>query len=240
MSAVAIIAGAGPGTGAAIALRFAKSYKVALIARSETSYTSLVEEINRTGGTAVGIKADVSDQSSIDKAFENIKNKFPSEPVAAAIFNASGRFTRKPFLETTTQDYADQTNVTILGAVNFSRAALKSFLQRPNDKPHSQTLIFTGATASIKSSPQLSSFAAPKWALRALSQSLAKEFGPQGIHVGHAIIDGLIGRDAHQEKDSYGSSIDPNGIAEAYWNLHTQHKNAWTWEIDVRPFTEKW
>src|SRR5690606_6819554 len=106
------------------------------------------------------------------------------------------------------------------------------------------TLIFTGATASVKASAKFSSFAASKWGTRALSQSLAKEFAPKGVHVGHAVIDGVIDVEATKAykmaDKGPDSKIDPDAIADAYWFLHTQPKSAFTWEVDIRPFVETW
>jgi NAD(P)-dependent dehydrogenase (short-subunit alcohol dehydrogenase family) len=113
--------------------------------------------------------------------------------VQAAIFNASGGFVRKPFLETPSEAFSASISVSAIGGVNFSQATLPLLLKGVDSKPqYPPSLIFTGATASVKSSAQASSFSTGKWALRALSQSLAKEFGPQGVHVAHAIIDGVI------------------------------------------------
>lgn len=103
------------------------------------------------------------------------------------------------------------------------------------------SLIFTGATASVKANALMGAFAAPKFAMRALSSSLAKEFGPQGVHVSHAIIDGII--DIPKTK-AYGNNgpdakLDPNAIAEEYWKLHIQPRSCWAWEIDLRPWVEK-
>jgi NADP-dependent 3-hydroxy acid dehydrogenase YdfG len=108
---------------------------------------------------------------------------------------------------------------------------------------YSPSLIFTGATASVKANAQVSVFNSAKHGLRAFSASLAKEFGPQGIHVGHAIIDGPINTPKskeylkHLEEDA---KISPDGIADAYWHLHTQPKSTYTWEIDIRSYVEKW
>jgi NAD(P)-dependent dehydrogenase (short-subunit alcohol dehydrogenase family) len=131
------------------------------------------------------------------------------------------------------------------GALIFSQAALPLLLQTASDTSakYPPTLIFTGSTASVKANAQMSSFASAKWALRALSTSIAKEFAPQGVHVAHAIIDGVIDTPMTKEwlKDAPPEGkIAANDIAETYWNLHTQGKRCFTNEIDIRPMLEKW
>ena len=113
---------------------------------------------------------------------------------------------------------------------------------QPDGSSHPPTLIFTGATASIKGSALLVSFAHGKWALRALAQSLGREFGPKGVHIAHAIIDGVIDipRTAGYKFEHEDAKIDPEAIADSYWFLHTQPRTSFTWEIDIRPYVEKW
>lgn len=131
------------------------------------------------------------------------------------------------------------------GAIIFSQASLPLLLKHAEDKSadHPPTLIFTGATASVKANAQRAGFAAPKFALRALSFSLAKEFAPQGVHIAHAIIDGVIDIPRTKEwlKDQPPEAkIDADNIAASYWYLHTQGKRCFTNEIDIRPMLEKW
>lgn len=242
---IAIIAGVGPSTGAALARKFGAAYPVALLARTPDSVSGLVREINQSGGRAVGVRADVSDQESMKAAMAQVRKEFGEEvTVAAAIFNASGGFVRKPFLEVPLEDFTKGWSVTVQGGVLFSKATLPLLLAGLKHKPeYAPTLIFTGATASVKANALISTFNTAKFALRALSSSLAKEFGPQGVHVGHAIIDGPINTPFVKEwiKDPAPDSlISPEGIADAYWHLHTQPRSAFTWEIDIRPYVEKW
>ena len=131
------------------------------------------------------------------------------------------------------------------GALIFSQASLPLLLKHPEDKSakYPPTLIFTGATASVKANARMSGFAAPKFALRALSTSIAKEFAPQGVHVAHAVIDGVIDIPRTKEwlKDMPAEAkIGADDIAESYWSLHTQSKRCFTNEIDIRPMLEKW
>jgi NAD(P)-dependent dehydrogenase (short-subunit alcohol dehydrogenase family) len=162
----------------------------------------------------------------------------------AAVFNASGRFVRKPFLDLTEDEFFAGLDVSGRGAFLFSKAFLPLLLNSVNQSPtHPPTLIFTGATASVKANALMSSFTTGKFALRALSSSLAKEFGPKGVHVSHAIIDGVIDIPRTKEwmKDAGpDAKIAADGIADSYWNLHTQPRSAFTWEVDIRPYVEKW
>ncbi|KAM0716964.1 hypothetical protein Q7P37_006816 [Cladosporium fusiforme] len=243
----AVIAGVGPGTGAAVARRFAKSYPVALLARSPSNYEALVQEINASGGRAVGISTDVSSEESVKAAFEKLRGEFEGAACAAAVFNASGPFSRKPLLEMSVGEFERSWDVSCKGALIFSQAALPLLLQHvsssPQQQQHPPTLIFTGATASVKANAQMSSFASSKFALRALSTSIAKEFGPQGVHVAHAVIDGVI--DIPRTKE-WLKDLPPEGkigaedIAETYWGLHVQSRRCFTNEIDIRPMLEKW
>lgn len=248
--AIAIIAGVGPGTGAACARRFAKSYPVVLLARNPSNYDSLVSEIKSSGGTATGISTDVSSESSVKAAFDKIREEYGSSggevKCAAAVFNASGPFSRKPLLDMTPDEFEKSWQVSCKGALIFAQATLPLLLRNVDvdtATSYPPTLIFTGATASVKSNAQMSSFSSSKFALRALSTSIAKEFAPKGIHVAHAVIDGVI--DIPRTKDwlkdmPAEAKIGAEDIAESYWNLHTQSKRCFTNEIDIRPMLEKW
>jgi NAD(P)-dependent dehydrogenase (short-subunit alcohol dehydrogenase family) len=242
--AFAIIAGVGPGTGASLARKFALSYPVALLARNPSNFTSLVEEINNSGGHAIGISTDVSSATSISSAISEIKEKY-GDKCAAAIFNASGPFARKSILELTEKEFTGGYEVSCKGAFLFSQQVLPLLLSHTSDPSatYPGTLIFTGATASVKSNALMSAFSTGKYAMRALSQSIAREFAPKGVHVAHAIIDGVIDIPRTKEwlKDMpKEGKIEADAIAEAYWNLHVQSKRAFTNEIDIRPMLEKW
>ncbi|GME24875.1 Short-chain dehydrogenase/reductase SDR [Neofusicoccum parvum] len=241
---VAVVAGVGPGTGAAVARKFASLYPVVLLARNPENYEGVVKDIKAAGGSAVGIPTDIADPKSVKAAFAKIGDEFGGDyGLAAAIFNASGRFVRKPFLELSEDEFSAGLDVSVKGAFLFAQAALPRLVSATPKSQHPPSLIFTGATASVKANAHVASFATGKWALRALSQSLAKEFGPQGVHVSHAIIDGVI--DIPRTKDYLkeagpDAKISADGIADAYWHLHTQPRTTLTWEIDIRPFVEKW
>ncbi|GAA5885421.1 hypothetical protein JCM6882_009615 [Rhodosporidiobolus microsporus] len=235
---LSIVLGAGPGTGAAIARAFSEKGAVALLARNKDSLTSLADELRKGGGEAEPFSCDASSCESLDAAFSAIKERFPNHEVRAALFNANSPFIVKPFLELDKKDLDAGVGVNIYGAYYFSQKVIPLLLESGGG-----FLSFTGATAAIKGGAKFAAFAPSKFALRGLSQSLAREFGPQGIHVVHAIIDGLIATDRLEQMMGAGekdSRIDPAGIAQTLLNLSEQPKSCWTHEIDLRPAAEKW
>ncbi|RQM04708.1 hypothetical protein DH86_00003675 [Scytalidium sp. 3C] len=241
----AIVAGVGPGTGRSVAIRFSEAYPVILLARSPESYKNVVEEINKAGRKAIGITADATDESALKSAFETIRRELPDSKLAAAIYNVrpNSRPSRKPFLELTKEDLDISLKGNIHGLFNFGQSVIPLLLESVETSPQPPTLIVTGATASIRGSKLWSVIAAGKSGQRILTQSLAREFGPQGVHVAHAIIDGGIDvPDTTQYPRNEGTpegKISPYAIAESYWFLHTQHNSAFTQEIDLRPHVEK-
>lgn len=240
----AVVAGVGPGTGASVARRFAKSYAVALLARNPANYEDLVKEINTAGGRAVGISTDTSDANSVRNAFEQLKKEDGFQGhLAAAIYNVGGGFIRKPFLELSDEEFEHGWKTNGLGGFYFSQAVLPLLLETEKAQPeHPPTLIFTSATAAMRGGALFSSFSTGKFAMRSLSQSLAREFGPKGIHVVHAIIDGVIDipRTKEWKFDAPDAKISPDAIADSYWHLHTQPRTSFTFEFDIRPYVEKW
>ncbi|KAL8660619.1 MAG: hypothetical protein Q9202_006364 [Teloschistes flavicans] len=224
----AIVVGVGPGTGATVARKFGATYPIALLARNPSNYEDAVRDIQSAGGRAIGIPTDVQDAESVKHAVETAQKEFGSERLAAAVFNVGGRFIRKPFLELTQEDR---------GAFLFSRAVLPLLLasstassSSSSSSPapqHPPTLIFTGATAAMKGSALCASFSTGKFALRSLSQSLAREFGPKGVHVAHVNVDGVIdiprtkewmkdaGPDAKIRPEAFGEGLRDNWRANA-------------------------
>ncbi|KAG7285213.1 hypothetical protein NEMBOFW57_009834 [Staphylotrichum longicolle] len=239
----AVIAGVGAGTGRSVALRFAQSYPVVLLARKPESYEAIVSEIRSRGGEALGVSADTADTASVASAFETIQKELPGRKVAAAVFNVGAGFAIKPFLEVTASDLDASLASNVGGLFNFAQATLPSLLEAVPTSPHPPSLIITGATASVRGSARFGTFAAGKFAVRALGQSLAREFGPQGVHVAHVIVDGVIdiprtkGYNVNDGKED--GKISPDAIAESYWHLHTQPRSSFTQELDLRPYVEK-
>jgi len=243
---LAVIAGVGTGTGLSIARRFAQAYNVIILSRSSASIDPVISAVEASGGTAYGIPTDVSSEASVTAAFDAIKARYPGSPTAAAVFNA-GSWNRAPFLETALEDWEKILGIQgcvkprrdcaffvfirmltpgpithgSRGAFLFSKATIPLLLASKHLE-YPPTLIFTGATASIKASANFSAFAAGKWATRALSQSLAKEFGPQGVHVSHAIIDGVIDvpRTKEWTFDAEDAKISPDSVSLVLSNTH--------------------
>ncbi|EGG02584.1 uncharacterized protein MELLADRAFT_38530 [Melampsora larici-populina 98AG31] len=231
-TALAIIVGVGHGTGSAgdSSINLARSYAVALLARSKDKLEQISREIQTKGGTADSFPCDVSSEQSIKSTFRAIKTRFDKIPLRVAVFNSSSSFQMKPFLESSRDDLETSLNVSVLGAFSFAQSVLSELLSHQEGG----SLIFTGATASIRGSANVGCFAAGKFGLRALSQSLAREFGPKGIHVAHVIIDGVI------DTPNVTEWLGPAKTSDtAYVHLHQQDKNCWTQELDLRPCHEK-
>jgi len=247
--------GNGAGTGASTARIFAKAgYRVALIARNPEHLKRVADEIKAAGGEAEPFPVASYSYTDVTANFQKIKAHHwgnDKSEIRAAVWNA-GSGVWKPFLEITESDLKliDETNVHAPFA--FAREAILAFKENEVDElGRKGTLIFTGATASVRGNVTTSAFAAGKFALRALSQSLAKEFGKQNIHVAHAIIDGGIltdrsptRRPAGEAKEVYLENEDvrlnPDSIANSYLYLTNQDRSSWTWELDLRPAHEKW
>ncbi|KAI1364287.1 NAD(P)-binding protein [Xylaria arbuscula] len=239
----AVVAGAGTGTGRAVALRFAKAYPVVLMARKTESFRDTLSEITQSGGRAVGVTADVTDTKSMDSAFQTIKTELPDFKLAAAIYNVSSGYMIKPFLELKPEDLDSSLSGSARGLFNFAQKAIPLLLDAVNESNHPPTLLVTGATSSLRGSAKFGTLAAGMFARRALTQSLAREFHPQGVHIAHAVIDGII--DIPRTKGHSGNSdvedwkLKPQDIAETYWHLHTQSRTVFTQELDLRPYVEK-
>ncbi|ETN40040.1 uncharacterized protein HMPREF1541_04315 [Cyphellophora europaea CBS 101466] len=245
MALYAIIAGVGPGTGATIARKFAKAYPVVLLARNEDSFKPIVAEIERDGGRAFGVAADVSSRESLNAALSTAEKSLGSlDRCAAAIFNASARPSPKSFLELSEQEFLSPFTVSAQGGFHFTQAVLPKLLNSVGtDVKYPPTLLFTGATASIKGSARFAPFAVAKSAGRIMAQSLAREYGPQGVHVAHMVIDGIIDLPLTREymPDAKPDAlISPNTIADTYWYVHTQPASGFTHELEIRPSAEKW
>jgi len=249
--------GNGTGTGAATARLFAKSgYRVALISRGPEHLQKLAAELNQAGGEVATFPLKDYTPASIKSAFASLKSHWPTSPLRVALFNAAYGIW-KPFLEVTEDELRESIDTNIVAAFAFARAALleitKLDLEAPNeggvagDARKRGTLIFTGATAAIRGNVTTSAFAAGKFGVRALSQSLAKEFGKQNIHVAHSIIDGNIMTDRTKSRRNdptweanQDARLHPDAIAKSYMHLVKQDSSAWTWEIDLRPAHETW
>ncbi len=232
---VAAVFGVGPGLGAAVARRFAQEgYAVALLARGEAHLRESQAEITRSGGRSAVFPADAADSASVSAAFAQVRAELG--PPQVLVYNA-GAFVMGGILELEPAAFESAWRVNCLGGLLCAREVLPAMLERG-----SGTLLFSGATASLRGSARFAGLAVGKFGLRALAQSVAREFGPRGIHAAHIIIDGQIDtprvRSMMPDRDP-ALMLSPDAIAEAYWQLHQQHPSAWTQELDLRPATEK-
>jgi len=233
-----LVVGAGDATGGAIARRFAREGYVACVARrSADKLEPLVQSIHAAGGQAHGFGSDARDEAAVQSLVALIEREIA--PIEVAVFNI-GANVRFNVVDTTERVYRKVWEMAALAGFLVGREAAKAMLPRQRG-----TILFTGATASLRGGVGFSAFAGAKFALRALAQSMARELGPQGIHVAHTLIDGAIDtafirdnfpqRYALKEQDGI---LNPDHIAEAYWQLHLQPRSAWTQEMDLRPWME--
>ncbi len=237
--AVAWVIGVGTsrGTGAAVARRFAlEGFTVAVTGHSAESLQAVANQNKADGGQAVEAVGDAQDEAGMLEILGRLET---IGPVEVGIYNA-GNAIWGPALSTQSADFEAMWRVGCLGGFIFGREVARVMLQRGRG-----TIIFTGASASLRGKAAFAAFAAAKAGLRVVSQSFAREFGPRGIHVAHVIVDGSIDGDKifdvvpdiAQRKGPDGL-IRPEAIADAYWYLHTQDRSAWSQEIDLRPYSE--
>lgn len=226
-----VVVGVGPGLGAAIARRFARGgFAVGLVARSAKSTDPVAKAIVDAGGQAAAAHADVTDEAALTAAILSFTPTFG--PADVLVYNA-GTFVMKSFLDATVADYESGFKTSCVGAVVAAKAVLPKMLERK-----AGTLLFTGATAGVRGSAKFAPFAAGKFALRAVVQSIAREFGPQGIHAAHVVVDGVVESDRAREW-GVATTLAPDDVAESYFDLYEQRPTAWTQELDLRPFNEK-
>ncbi len=231
---VAVVVGVGPGLGAALAHRFAKEYRVALVARSEDYLNKLAGEISAEGGEAVAVPANMASSEEIARAFEKIRRELDAPE--ALLYNAAMR----PFgrlMETKPSTFENTWRVSTFGAFLCAQEVVPKMLERGRG-----VILFTGATAGVKPFPTSAAFGPAKFALRGLAQVMARDLQPQGIHVAYINVDGAIDTPFIRQRFTSIKDEDmlkPSAIAETYWHLAHQDRSSWTHEIDVRPFKEK-
>ncbi len=224
----ALIVGAGSGLSASLARAFAKAgMKIALAARTPGDLGALTQA---TGASAFACDAARRDQ--VEKLFSDLDAAAFTPD--AVVYNASYR-ARGPFVDLDPAEVEKAIAVTAFGGFLVAQAAVRRMLPR-----HHGAVLFTGASAGVKGYPQSAPFAMGKFALRGLAQSMARELAPQGIHVAHVVVDGGIrGERRAEPADKPDSLLDPDAIAETYLHLLRQPRSAWSWEIEVRPWVEK-
>jgi NAD(P)-dependent dehydrogenase (short-subunit alcohol dehydrogenase family) len=229
----ALVVGVGPGLGFALVKRFARAgMAVAMAARAKEHLDQLLQKEPIEGARPYA--CDATDQGSVGRLFEEAgKDLGPPELV---VFNA-GAFEPGSVLDIGSADFERCWRVGCFAGFLVGQAAARRML-----KAGRGTIIFTGATAALRGGANFANLAVPKFGLRALAQTMARELGPKGIHIGHVIIDGQIRSERYRHlaaERAPDALLDPDAIAETYYHLHTQPRSAWTLELDLRPWVEK-
>jgi NAD(P)-dependent dehydrogenase (short-subunit alcohol dehydrogenase family) len=236
----ALVIGAGDATGGAIARRFAREGFTACVTRRHADkLAALLARIESEGGRARAFGSDARKEDETIALIDTIEREVGPIEIAAFNIGANVRF---PIRETTARVYFKVWEMACFAGFLMGRKVAKVMVPRGRG-----TILFAGATASVRGSAGFAAFAGAKHALRALAQSMARELGPLGIHVAHVVIDGAIDTEFIRSnfparyglKDRDGI-LNPDAIAEAYWQLHRQHQSAWTHELDLRPWLETW
>jgi short-subunit dehydrogenase len=237
---VALVVGAGDATGGAIARRFAEGgYTVCLTRRDAARLQPLVDSIRAAGAQAHGFGCDARKEDEVIALVDRIEREIG--PIEVLAFNV-GANVRASILDETAQRYFQLWETTCLAGFLNGREVAKRMVTRGRG-----TILFTGATASLRGSANFAAFAGAKAALRALAQSMARELGPKNIHVAHVVVDGAIDtefiRSNYPERyalKDQGGILNPEHVAQNFWYLHQQPRDAWTFELDLRPYMEKW
>ena len=230
----AAILGVGPGLGAAVARRFAREgFAVALMARREQSVADVQEEIEGAGGRALPVSADATDPASVAAAFDEVRSNLGAPEIF--VYNA-GAFQMGGILDLSPEKFDECFKANCAGAFYAAQQVLPAMVDGGRG-----TVLLTGATAALRGGARFSALAVGKFGLRALAQSMAREFGPRGIHVAHVVVDGQIDtprvREMSPGREDH-TMLSPDAIAETYWQLHSQDRTAWTLELDLRPAVE--
>lgn len=246
---VFLVLGAGTGIGGNVAARFAAGGYHAVLARrsDEAGLERLVSEIEAAGGSASGALVDASEDGSIEELIE--RTEADIGPVDTALYNLGAQIGNRPLLDTPHRTFELGWRLGCFGLFRLSHALFPKMVERAKTGRHG-TLLVTSATAAVRGNAGQHSHAAAMGGRRMLCQTLNAEFGPQGVHVAHIVVDGsvnapdtlgkLLGDKFEAYKASKGDDgvIEPTAVAETYWNLAQQPRNCWTHEIDIRPWTD--
>ncbi|MEH6568569.1 MAG: SDR family NAD(P)-dependent oxidoreductase [Halioglobus sp.] len=241
MDTVVILgAGAPNGVGGALARRFGREgLHIVVSGRTQAKVDESAQAVISAGGSAEGFQADVTSEKDQDALFEHVASL--GRPLAAVIYNAGSNLPI-PFEKIEAEEFETFWRIGCFGGFLSAKRAMPILA-----KQASGSMLFTGASASMRGRPNFSHFASSKAGLRNLAQALAREYGPQGIHVAHIVIDGVVNGDIVQGRfkeylESMGEdgALDPDAIAETFWSVHVQSRSAWTHEMDLRPFKESW
>ena len=237
---VALVIGAGDATGGAIAKRFAKEgFEACIVRRNAEKLSPLASEIESEGGTVHAFGCDARKEEQVVDLVEKIERDIG--PIEVLVFNI-GANAPSSILEETARKYYKIWEMGCFAGFLCGREVALRMRERARG-----TILYTGATASIRGGKNFAAFAGAKHALRALAQSMARELGPMGIHVAHCVVDGAIDTEfiksnfpaRYALKDQKGI-LNPDHIADNYWHIHKQPKDSWTFEIDLRPWMENW
>jgi NAD(P)-dependent dehydrogenase (short-subunit alcohol dehydrogenase family) len=229
---VAVVIGVGPGLGASVARRFAEGYAVALVARRADYLNQVAAEIQKQGHEAIAVPADAGSIAEVAKAFKTIRERL-GDPEVVVYNAAAGPF--GGLADVTPEQFENSLRINALGAFLAAKESVPAMIARGRG-----VLLFTGATAGVKAGARSVAFGPGNFAKRGLAQSLARDLGPKGIHVAWINVDGSIdipGRKVPGKIEE--DMLSPEAIAESYWHLAHQDKSAWTLELDLRPFKEK-
>src|SRR3954451_12041325 len=241
---VALLVGAGDAIGAAVGRRFAVGgYKVCVARRDAAKSAGLIEELRAEGFELHAFSVDARQEAEVKKLFATVEDSVG--PVAVCLFNA-GSNVKKPLLETTATLFFKAWELACFAGFLVGREAAKYMLKRGRG-----TILFTGATASIRGSKGFAAFSSAKFGLRAVAQAMARELGPKNIHVVHLLIDAGVDSEAIHQRMKAATGISAaeilpdslaktSSIAEAYWFSHAQSRDGWTHELDLRPSVETW
>src|SRR6202047_4468680 len=241
---VALLVGAGDAIGAAVARRFARGgYKVCVARREAAKSQGLLDEAKASGLDIRAFSVDARNEAEVQGLFARVEAEVG--PVEVCLFNA-GSNVNKPLLETTEKLFFKAWELACYAGFLVGREAARYMLKRGRG-----TMLFTGATASVRGSKGFAAFSSAKFGLRAVAQAMARELGPKNIHVVHLLIDAGVDSEAIHQRMKAATGIDAkeippdsltktSSIADAYWFAHHQHKDGWTHELDLRPAVEKW
>jgi len=236
---IALIIGAGDHLGSAIARRFAKEGFHIVATRRRGDLSQLEQDVTALGAGITAIHSDAREEDQVMQLIEDVESRLG--PIEVCVFNIGGNV-RYGSTETSAQVYRKVWEMCSFAGFLIGREVSKRMLTRQRG-----SILFTGASASLRGSAGFSAFAGGKHALRALAQSMARELGPQGIHVGHIVVDGIIDNRNTEAvmpelfaSKGPGGVIQPDDLAELYWQLHRQPRSAWTFELDARPYKETW
>ncbi len=235
MDQIAVIAGVGPGLGAALARKFVKEEcDVALLSRSSPYIKNLSTRLAESGRKAIPIPTDITDADQVAESFARIREELGDPDI---LVNHAGNAAWGSFADLTPEAFEGAWRVCTLGGFLCSKQVVPGMLQKGGGN-----ILFTGATSAVRGRAGALAFSSAKYATRGLASALAREVGPQGIHVAHVIIDGVIDTPGVRQRYKLRENeplLEPDAIADTYWALIQQERSSWTFEVDVRPYNEE-